>query len=454
MMLSVVRPRRFVPWLIGPALLATAAPAIAQDNVVGPPAEYAPPPISAPQQSPPPAAERPVLPPPVVPTVDDDTPAVGPPPTRVTPPAPQRTTAPAAPAAARPEAPAASPEPDDADAPAPAAQADEAIGDATNTSAPAPGFSPEPPTAAVAPTAGPTAPPAAAPADASDGGWGLWPYVAGGAALLVVGLLLVLRRRGRGHDDAFADDDVPAEVAAAPVAAPVADEPVAIPPDAEGPPLTHGEDPATVAQAEAEPVQADAAIEPVAEAVLAEPAPEDVDLLAAAPTPSADRPWLEFALRPVRAGTTVVDAVVEFELTVGNAGAIAADDVRVAAWLLTASPDQDEAITRFLADPPAEAVMDTLSIAAGDGKRIDATIALPKAGLNIVTARDRPFFVPIVVADARYTLPGGGEGRTSAAFVIGTVRPGAEKLGPIWLDRGPRMHDAVEARLHGDARRA
>jgi hypothetical protein len=149
-----------------------------------------------------------------------------------------------------------------------------------------------------------------------------------------------------------------------------------------------------------------------------------------------------------------MNAVVEFELTVGNAGTVVAEDVRIAAWLISANPNQDAEIARFLESTPPEAIMAPITVEPGDGKRIDAAIALPRAGVNVVTARNRPFFVPLVIIDARYALPGGGEGRSSAVMVIGTVRDGQEKLGPIWLDRGVQMHANVEARLHGQPRRS
>jgi LPXTG-motif cell wall-anchored protein len=203
----------------------------------------------------------------------------------------------------------------------------------------------------------------------------------------------------------------------------------------------------------ADQAAADRAV-PVADTVMAQAEPEDVAAATLPAAPQDDRPWLEFALRPVKAGVNVMDAVVEFELTVGNAGSVAAEDVRIAAWLISASPNQDVEIVRFLESTPPEAIMAPITIAPGDGKRIDAAIALPRNGVNVVTVRNRPFFVPLVLIDARYALPGGGEGRSSAAMVVGTVREGQEKLGPIWLDRGVQMHTNVEARLHGEPRRS
>ena len=56
--------------------------------------------------------------------------------------------------------------------------------------------------------------------------------------------------------------------------------------------------------------------------------------------------------------------------------------------------------------------------------------------------------LPVVIADARYTLADGSEGRTSASFTIGLSEEGTPPMSPFMLaDRG--MHDEVEARLYG-----
>lgn len=423
--------RRSLAFLAFAAGASLSLPALAQDNQSAPRGleTLTPAPPQTQPANPPiqiftpgePAQQAPVTPPPVVRTVPA-APAPRPaattesdPPTRSAPEAASSAPVTAAPA----ETPAAAP--DDA---AP-------VG---NVTAPAPGFDAAPAPAPVAVAEEDTVDPATT----TGARWGVWPFVAIALLFSAIAVAIALaRRRRRARDAATWEDDraivLGNEIAPQPVAPPVADA-------------------VALAETEAAPidaVEADA-VEAVVETVEMAAEPADVDALAAAPVPSDDRPWLEFSLRPVRAGTNVVDAMVEFELTVGNAGEVGADNVRVAAWLLSASPNQDEDIARFLAAPPSDAVMPAFAIAAGEGRRVDAAISLPKSGLNVVTARDRPFFVPMVVADARYELPGGGEGRTSAAFVVGTVKAQGDKLGPIWLDRGPRMHEDIEARLHGD----
>ena len=175
-----------------------------------------------------------------------------------------------------------------------------------------------------------------------------------------------------------------------------------------------------------------------------EPDAADVEALAAASEAPADRPWLEFLMRPVRAGTTGDDAVVEFELTVGNTGAVAARDVRISTWMFAAGSAAETEMERMLIEPPAEARVSETDLAPGDGTRVEAALALPKSQLSEAV-------LPVVVADARYTLPDGSEGRTSASFEVGL--PGEERLAPFPTDRASGLFESVEARLHGELER-
>ncbi|MGQ0659853.1 LPXTG cell wall anchor domain-containing protein [Sphingosinicella sp.] len=164
----------------------------------------------------------------------------------------------------------------------------------------------------------------------------------------------------------------------------------------------------------------------------------DMEALAASSSPEGHRPWLEFLMRPVRAGTTDDEALVEFELTVGNTGTVAAEHVRISTWMLAG---QGSDMERSLIEPPADAATSETRIAPGDGARVDAAIALPRNRL-------RDDVLPVVVADARYRLPGGGEGRTSARFAVGL--PSGDGLAPFAVALGEGLRDDVEVRLHGE----
>ncbi|WP_294335803.1 hypothetical protein [uncultured Sphingomonas sp.] len=302
--------------------------------------------------------------------------------------------------------------------------------------------------ATTAPAAQPAAPgttePAATTTEATttqtsnDSGAPLWPLAVIAALIVAVGAFFLMRRR---KAEAYEDEAVyyegpattvveePAPVAAAPmaavapVAAPVAAA-VALPPKHDEPVAAGLSDDATVTDAPAEDV-----------AALTEGAPA-----------VRDRPWLELAMRPVRAGTSADEAMVEIELTVANSGTVAAEDVRVSTFMLTDAHASE--MENMLVDAPDDATIDPVTIEPGEGTRIDATLAALKSDLG---AEGR--FTPVVVADARYRLPDGSEGRTSASFVVGVSDDEGGTLIPIDLsDRV--MREDVEARLHGEPEHA
>lgn len=319
---------------------------------------------------------------------------------------------------------------------------------------------PEPASPAPVPqteTATAPAPEAAAPAESTaatdtattrtSSGVPIWAWIGGGLAalaILAIGLFALRRRR---VDEEYYDEPYVEEAYVEPAYV----EPVAVAPVAEPMPVAKVEprkEPEFLRRTEAA-----AAIEPIAvapdEVHIVEPAADDVAELTAGTAPVAERPWLEFAMRPVRAGTNVDEALVEIELTVGNAGSVSAKDVRISTFLLSSDPNGSE-MERLLIQPPADASTDPVTIAPGEGKRVDATLALLKSEMG----EDLPAsFRPIVVADARYTLPDGSEGRTSASFEIGVTPEEGGGLDPIELSRAS-MFENVGAELHGEPQHA
>ncbi|MBX3592965.1 LPXTG cell wall anchor domain-containing protein [Sphingomonas sp.] len=315
----------------------------------------------------------------------------------------------------------------------------------------------EPAPVAAPPVAQAPAAPIAPPVQTGGNGT-LWLILAGlgGLAALVAGLALLRRRR---DDDAIWQD---AEAEAGPARAPQAAAPavtdhdiVFVPERAETDPVTHRtparEDPVAAApmffarpMADERPdAQGHASLETPH---LTAPDPEDIDAVLGGAAPRGDRPQLELAMRPMRAGTNRDGAIVEFELTVVNAGGVPADDVRIGAFMLSGKPGQQSEIERMLIHPPADAVVDAERIEPGDGTRLDAAATLPRDDLHVTGDGDHEGFVPVLIADARYRLPDGSEGRTAAAFSVGRVN-GGEALVPFELRDDTALFDDIEARL-------
>jgi hypothetical protein len=168
---------------------------------------------------------------------------------------------------------------------------------------------------------------------------------------------------------------------------------------------------------------------------------DDLSGITDAPAPVKRRPWLELGMRPLRAGTSHKEAMVEVELIVGNAGDTPAEDVRISTFMLPAGSDTE--MDRLLTEQPEGTKVETVDIAPGEGACVDAIMSVPRAELN-----GDPSFAPLVVAEARYKLPDGSEGRTAAAFKVGVTDADGDRFDPIALDRAEIFH-TVAAQLHG-----
>lgn len=261
-----------------------------------------------------------------------------------------------------------------------------------------------------------------------------WILGLGALALIVLALLLSRRRRDPEPERVYVDPVVtkPAE----PVAMPA--EPIAVIPV---PVVENRLNRAPIVEPEVREKQA--VVAAADDVSVSTPAKEDLVGVADAVAPVARRPWIELGMRPIRAGTSTDEALVDFELTVGNSGDTAAKDVRISTFMLTDMGSESD-LERVMSERRDDSAVSPVTIEPGEGTRIDAHLTMPKGDLG----RN---FHPVVVADARYTLPDGSQGRTCAAFRIGS--PGDGSIQP--LASGPaHVTETVEAELVGKPERA
>jgi hypothetical protein len=132
---------------------------------------------------------------------------------------------------------------------------------------------------------------------------------------------------------------------------------------------------------------------------------------------NAARPWIDIGLRPIRAES---DGALDVEVTVSNSGEVEASDVRVSTWMLNAGSSDGE---QALIEARSDAQVATVDVAAGAEQAVDTRVNLPEGTSS-----------PLLVAEARYPLPSGGEGRIAATFeiAVGDETPEA------------RLHDVIE----------
>lgn len=167
-----------------------------------------------------------------------------------------------------------------------------------------------------------------------------------------------------------------------------------------------------------------------------------------APVVAAERAWIELELRPRRAGLNLLTATADVDVLVRNRGTAEAGNVRIDARLTSARADQDSELGQIFAETRGRVVTPAFALAPGAERVVRALVTLPREAINVLTAAERPMFVPVVTLNVRYALGGGGEGQTAQAFALGIERAGSAKLAPFWLDAPSRMFETVAARPH------
>ncbi|MEO7241148.1 MAG: hypothetical protein ABIW16_07080 [Sphingomicrobium sp.] len=188
------------------------------------------------------------------------------------------------------------------------------------------------------------------------------------------------------------------------------------------------------------------------------PAPAPPPPLQRTPAPSAPaalgaggvvstrlRPWLEIEFVPGRCIVDEQQAVVEFDIALYNSGSGPARDVLIEAAMFNAGQTQDAEIDAFFGSPVAQGERIPL-IQPFKRVALKSAVSLSRDQLRVFEAGERRLFVPLVGFNALYRW-GGGEGQTSASYLVGREGDG-DKMAPFRLDLGPRVFRGLGAREH------
>ncbi len=152
-------------------------------------------------------------------------------------------------------------------------------------------------------------------------------------------------------------------------------------------------------------------VPPVAAPLAAAPhVAEPVAQPVAAPVTSAsdERPWIRMTLEPTATEAHGDASIMTYQLIVENEGPVDAHDVQVSSFLMrdaSASPMEDALIA-------AKPMRGRIDVPSGSSVRVEASVVVEDAS----EAK--------IVADARYPLPGGGEGHLAARFAVDTAAAG------------------------------
>jgi hypothetical protein len=182
-----------------------------------------------------------------------------------------------------------------------------------------------------------------------------------------------------------------------------------------------------------------AVIEPEQIDIIDTPAPV---LAAPVPTPAipVKKPRITLDFIPEKATISFTTLTIKGQLRLINDGDAPAMNMELRAGLISASAQQEAAISAFNADTaqiPAETIGE-----AKPGERIGMAIemSVPLTDMQSFPLGEKQLFVPIMVANLSYRGGGnGGNETTQIACMIGReASPPAARMGPLRLDLGPR----------------
>jgi hypothetical protein len=157
------------------------------------------------------------------------------------------------------------------------------------------------------------------------------------------------------------------------------------------------------------------------------------------------RPWLEIEFSPEAAIVDEEKGAIQFEVTIFNSGSAPARDVHIEGALFNASPDQDQVLGQFFAQPNGQAG-DRISIPPLQRMSFRSLVSLPREQLHLFQVEGRTLFVPLVAFNAVYAWSS-GRGQTSTSFIVGRNSNG-EKMAPFRIDQGAKTFRGLGAREH------
>lgn len=142
---------------------------------------------------------------------------------------------------------------------------------------------------------------------------------------------------------------------------------------------------------------------------------------------------------------TPEEIVFRFRLSLTNSGHAPARDIAIEALGLNAGDFQAAELGIFYARPtPSETAVAVLRPMTANP--IDHEVRMQRASVREYESAGRRLIVPVIAFNAAYRWSG-GEGRTSAAFLVGHAQTGSDRLAPLRLDTGAQRLRGLAVRL-------
>lgn len=159
---------------------------------------------------------------------------------------------------------------------------------------------------------------------------------------------------------------------------------------------------------------------------------------------SSMKPDVRIGLVPLRGGVDTLRATLEYQIQLSNIGRGMARSVAVEAWLLSAGHGIADDLQQLFTGPTGQLMLTPFDLPPTAAIDLPGIATAPREVLTTINAGERRMFVPVVAVRVRF-----GETVLNAAFLVGIERPGQDRLAPLPLDRGTRMHDTLAARPYG-----
>ncbi|GAA0313554.1 hypothetical protein GCM10009087_24820 [Sphingomonas oligophenolica] len=154
------------------------------------------------------------------------------------------------------------------------------------------------------------------------------------------------------------------------------------------------------------------------------------------------RATLDVEFKPKRAGTNLLSAAVEYEISVANSGETTARAVKADVRILSAGAEQDAILRALFAGPIEKPATAPFDLPPGETATLGGMAMMPKETLSVMTVEGRALFVPVLAINLLYEWEG-GSGQTATSYVIGIDRGEGAKLAPFRLDGASRMRDDI-----------
>ena len=171
------------------------------------------------------------------------------------------------------------------------------------------------------------------------------------------------------------------------------------------------------------------------ETIASDDRPRQIVASAKVAEPLQPAPAISIAFHPHRANTTLLNAVVGFELILSNPGDELLTDIKVFGAMGQAGEQGSESYTT--AD--AVALHAIPHLGNGDREEVTSEFRIPLTHIQPIMFRSQALFVPLVQISIEFADAAGFQHFQTANYLVGLEhQPPRQKMAPFRLDLGPR----------------